>query len=257
VKIEWRDGIGSWTRIDVSAYQGSAANYARTGFSAASYTEWNAADSTILPLNSWWREEQFDLSSTIGTGNIQFRFIIKRGNVVGSDISYGWLLGNFELIASTHPISLPIVHFVSPFVRDTVFSTGPWEINAKVKTMTTSPILQPWLKWTPNNGITWDSILMTMVSGDSLWKGTISQYTLDTTVDYQITGKDAGGNEATENSSYVIKMPAGSMLNNSAAMHSIDVLDTVAITPVANTPIEVTIKNKGFWIWTQPPCSTG
>ena len=213
-RIEYREYIngvaGSWKVLPAASYLGSAANY-KTGtvFNAASYPEWQAGDSTLLPDAMWWREELFDLTNQVSMAQAQFRFVIRHGNVLGSAVSYGWLLDNVEMMAATYQIDPPIVQFIAPLVKDTVYSTGPWEINAEVRTNTNAPIVPPWLKW-DTNGVFADSVLMTHVSGNAFWKATIPQYVAGTTVSYSITGRDTNGNEATARSGYVIVMLSSS-----------------------------------------------
>ncbi len=208
VRIEYRtDGIGTWNLLPGSNYLGPAINYWGTGFNALSYPQWRADDSLALPAQSWWKEELFDLTDIAGIAQVEFRFIIKHGNVPGTQVSYGWLLDNFHLEAAEYDIYPPTVEFLPPYVRDTLYSTGPYEIQAKVKTNTDAPIKTPYLKWTTDN-ITYDSVLMTMVQGDSLWKADIPKYLPGTTVTYSVTGTDSLKNTTTIVSGYVITMGA-------------------------------------------------
>jgi hypothetical protein len=132
-----------WTTIPAADYMGMASNYASRGFNASSYPEWLTGDSLAHPQASWWKEERFDLSTDVNNGLFEFRFVIKHGPVAGTQISYGWLLDNFELTAATHELYSPVVEFVAPLVPDTVYSTGTWEINSKVATRTAASIEQP------------------------------------------------------------------------------------------------------------------
>ena len=141
VRIEYRlNTSGNWYVLPITTYEGAAANYGSTGFNAASYPQWNAADSTALPNNTWWREEQFDVSYQVGFEQAKFRFVIKRGNVVGTNISQGWFLEDFEVLAAPHLVNPPTVQLVSPYVIDTVQTTGPWDINVRIKSNTTAPV---------------------------------------------------------------------------------------------------------------------
>jgi hypothetical protein len=211
VLIQYQEsGTNIWTNLPEATYMGKAANYNTSGFNAASYPDWQANDSTVTPQNNtWWKEETFDLSTDLRYGYFSFRFVIKRGKIQGTQQSYGWLLDNFEITAATHPIRVPTVEFLSPLVKDTVYRTGDWEINAQVKTNTTAPIVAPWLVWTKTqNGVSVnDSVLMTKANGDSLWKANIPKYELGTTVTYYIIGKDTFGNYATASSGYTIAYP--------------------------------------------------
>jgi hypothetical protein len=211
VSIEYRISGQTWKSLSASAYIGKTFNYSSTGFNAASYTKWMANDSTALPDQSWWEEESFDIGFEVGNENaVQFRFILKHGSVPATQVSYGWLLDDVEIIISVDEIKLPVVEFLS-FVRDTVYTTGPFEINAKVKTTSTSRIETPWLKYRATyNGasVANDSILMTMVSGDSLWTAIIPQFVVGTEVFYSITGQDTLRNYTTIENSYVTKHPS-------------------------------------------------
>jgi hypothetical protein len=210
VGIEYRvdagAGMGHWSTLPATIYKGKASVYTG-GFNALSYQEWQADDSTLFPQQYWWKEEIFDLGGTVNQSYVQFRFVIKHGLYQGTQISYGWLLDNFQLLAASQPIPPPVVEFISPLVWGTLYSVGPWEINAKVRTSTASPIQTPWLKYTTiQNGtpVKTDSVVMTAVSGDSLWKATVPPFVAGTEVCYSITGEDAAGNQAKALSGYVI-----------------------------------------------------
>ena len=218
-RLEYRLDVagtgGQWQVVPASAYEGSAAGYLLNPgiFNAASYSAWVENDSIAVPAQSWWREEIFDLSNQVSYDRAQFRFVIKKGNVAGSNISYGWLIDAFKVIASNTAIKMPVVEFISP-VTDTVYTTGPFTINAKVATRTTAPIVTPYLVYssTKNNTTVVDSILMTATSGDSLWTATIPRQYINTDVAYSIRGRDTAGNEATAtNGFFVTRYIGGAM----------------------------------------------
>ncbi|MDR0604344.1 MAG: hypothetical protein LBG80_08600, partial [Bacteroidales bacterium] len=211
VRIEYKISQKGWQSIPVESYKGNASNYNATGFNASSYPEWQAGDSLAMPTQLWWKEETFDVGFEVaGDAGVQFRFIIEHGNTTGTQISYGWLLDNIEVIMAPYSLALPIVEFVEPFIKDSVTFGGPWTINARVKTQTYAPIETPWLKYTATrDGVILgeDSILMTRVKGDSLWKATIPSFMLGTKVVYSVTGRDATGNYASDESNYVVTRP--------------------------------------------------
>ncbi len=220
LRIEYKVGLQKWTSIfsgpnGISAeYKGTAIN-PKGGFSAASYSEWRSNDSLVIPDNdTWWKEEVFDLSSIVSSeSSVQIRFVLKRGATQGTQIAYGWLLDDFEIITAPHMLSDPIVEFVSPFVRDTVNNVGPWTIHAKVETTTYASIEIPYLKWTTDGGTTYNSVLMTLTApGSSIWHATIPQYVSGTTVSYSITGRDVTLNEKTIHSEYIIQDPSFEVL---------------------------------------------
>ena len=205
--------MGNWLSIPLYAYRGAANSYLpASNFDAASYTAWQANNNIAYPTSSWWREEIFDLSEDISFTEVQFRFIIKRGNVTGTQVAYGWLIDDFEIVASNNPAESPAVQLLPFYPQDTVYSVGTYSINAKVATRTISPIENPYLKYTATrNGVLVesDSILMTNVAGDSIWTATLKQFVFGTNVSYSIQGMDGFGNHSTVNSSYYIKKPEG------------------------------------------------
>jgi hypothetical protein len=209
-RIEYRFDIGSamsdWEPVPPECYLGSAANYALKGFSAASYPQWMANDSTAFPTQSWWEEECFDLKGFANGFQVQFRFVIEHGTTLGTHVSYGWLIDNFQLLAAKHQLYPPIVEFISPFVKDTIYNAGPCEIRAKVKAETNAPVKVPLLKYTAihNGASIEDSVVMTMIEGDSLWKANIPPFVAGTKVIYSITGQDTMGNATTAMSAYLI-----------------------------------------------------
>jgi hypothetical protein len=202
--------MGAWKPIEEADYMGKGTYTEGTGFNATSYAEWNASNIAALPQNSWWKEEMFDMSINADFQLVQFRFVIKHGKIAGTQLSYGWLLENFELSAATYQVAPPTVQLIRPLIKDTVYSAGPWTINAIAKTNTNARMEIPWLKWTTNTG-TADSVRMSKVgTGDSLWSGTIGQYVAGTTVTYLVEGKDSLGNTSTVYSEYTVKLVCGS-----------------------------------------------
>jgi hypothetical protein len=253
-RVEYRTDVGggmdTWSALPVASYLGkvNANQYALRGFNANSYSQWEASDSLALPNLSWWKEELFDLRVEAGYTQIQFRFIITHGNTSGTQISYGWLIDDIEIIAASYEVTLPIVEFLAPFVQDTVYSTGAWEINAKVKSRTLALIETPWLKYiATHNGtlIANDSILMDMVAGDSLWKAIIPHFIVGTEVIYSITGRDTLGNIATTISNYTITKSDHNYGNNSVALTSIDSPIRGQTIGGVNMPVMIRIRNKG------------
>ncbi len=246
VRIEYKIKSRNWQAIPPHAYMGNAWNYGASGFNATNYNEWNAIDSLALPMQSWWKEELFDVSGEVGDDDeVQFRFLIIHGNIPGTQAAYGWLLDNVKITASVR--SLPVVELLHPYPMDTVSFEGPYAINARIKSTTTSSINKPWLKYTHTfNGISvTDSSSMKPILGDSLWRDTIPQFPAGTDITYTIMGSDTIGNDHQVSSNYVIRTSLYNYGGNSAALIMIN-------SPVSNrsvinvaAPVTVTIQNKG------------
>ncbi len=209
-RIEMGASMGRWQTVPWSAYRGASTTYSLLQhFDAGSYDEWKMNDSTALPAQSWWKEESFDLWNEAGMHKIQFRFVIRHNGTPGTQASYGWLIENFRLTAAKHEIAYPVVQLLKPFLKDTIYSTGPFEINAMVKTTSSAPLKTPFLKYeATRNGlpIASDSVEMIHVE-DSLWKAGIPKFEAGVTVTYAVIGTDTFTNTTTADSQYEIVLP--------------------------------------------------
>ena len=205
------DQLGAkWQRFPLDCYKGTRTPYRQVKFYQKSYDDWLPNDSLATPANSWWKTEVFDLSTEISWEKVRFKFKIKRGNVVGTQFAYGWLIDDFIVYGSTGQINIPEVDFlVKP--ADTSYVTGPFRVRAKVATRTLARICPPKLQLTYeyNKVKTRDSIQMAKVQGDSIWEAVIPQHIFGTTITYSITGRDTIGNSKTISSAVVLKRYMG------------------------------------------------
>jgi hypothetical protein len=210
-RIEYKISGQVWSVIPAYAYIGNPASYLSTGFNATSYPEWRDNDSVALPNQSWWKEDVFDVGFLVGLDNaVQFRFVIQHGNTPGTQISYGWLLDDIEISASQTELTPSSVEFVSPFVGDTVYHTGPHAIRAKVKSQTIFPLQTPWLVYTATvNGTSFTDSMLMQADGDDFWKGIIPKFVSGSMVNYSITARDSVSNYTTIQSGYYIKNMPG------------------------------------------------
>ncbi|MDR0368107.1 MAG: right-handed parallel beta-helix repeat-containing protein, partial [Bacteroidales bacterium] len=217
-----RSWESNWTTIHSDWYGGEAENYAHQGFNAASYPQWRSDDSTIIPSQSWWKDEIFDMSNDWNNeSSVQLRFVIIHGAVANTQASLGWLLENIMVTAAPYELFLPEAAFLPPLVKDTVYKTGPWAINAKVMSRTSADIQQPRVVYTASkNGVPFktDSVLMTNISGDSLWTAHIEQFETGSEVSYSITGKDMNNNSSKIEAKYTINIPPSGTQTGFAAI---------------------------------------
>lgn len=247
--VEYReDYVGAtWRQIPAASYQGTSKTYSKQRvFSDVSYPEWVSADLMAQPTNGWWKTESFDVSQEVSYARVQFRFKIKKGSQLGSQFAWGWFIDNFELIGSTGAIRPPVVQLVEPYVKDTVYSTGPYEIIAKAAKRTLLPLRTPILRLSyTRNGITvLDSSYMNPYEGDSIWIDTIPQKLIGTSVVYSVYATDSIGNDGTAYAAYYIGRLWG-MDSNSVALTSIDNPGRGAIAG-QSTPVIVSIQNRGL-----------
>ncbi len=247
-RIDYKIKNTNWQAVPSYAYMGKSVNYALSGCNASNYREWNADDSLALPGNLWWKQETFDLSGNVGGDDeVQFRFVIKKGITLGTQISYGWLLDDIEVVVSPFIMNAPVVDFIGYYPMDTVYSTGPYIINTKVKTQTNAPIENPLLIYTAvhTQGTYTDTLLMEHIAGDSLWKATIPQYVIGTQIAYTITGRDTTSNEASISSGYLIQRPNNNYGDNSVALTSINFPVKGLVVGDSLTPVTITLRNTG------------
>jgi hypothetical protein len=125
----------SWTRLSGQHYQGNS-QFAAQGnkFTAAAYTtEW-AAGSYAVPANSWWRGEVFDISLLVGNASqVKIRFVLRDaspGSIMPDN--YAWFIDNIRVIGAFSELNPPVITMVPPIIPDTVYSTGPYTVRAKI-----------------------------------------------------------------------------------------------------------------------------
>ena len=202
-----------WTEIPSSCYQGlDKSAYQQSRFSQLSYATWMPNDSLAIPTNGWWKTESFDVSNEVSYAQVRFKFVITRGSGIATQFAYGWLIDDFELIASQYEIKPPIIEDLS-MLGDTVYNTGPFNIKVRILPQTMHGIVKPvylTLKYEhPNLTTIYDTIPMTMLAGDTMFLATIPQKIAGTTVSYQVYAYDTVGNDASIRSSFYVKRAGG------------------------------------------------
>ncbi|MDR1089498.1 MAG: hypothetical protein LBL79_00340, partial [Prevotella sp.] len=247
IRLEYRISNQNWQSIPVETYQGEALSYVSQGFSSASYPQWKAEDSTALPDKSWWKEELFDLGFFVGAdANVQFRFIIKKGNKSGTQISYGWLLDDIEIIGSTVELKDPSVELVQPYPTGVMYSAGPFPVQAKVVSKTSAPVSGAKLYYTStfNGVVTQDSILMDSITGTSLWTGNLPTFVLGSKIIYSVVGMDAFGNMSMVTDSFSIATTTS--VSVSASLDGFISPVVGQVMGGASVPITVVLHNNGL-----------
>jgi hypothetical protein len=250
VRVEYSIAGQDWQLLPASAYLGVAAQYAVFGFSAASYPEWRANDSIVMPDQTWWKNESFDLSFEVAyESTVQFRFVIKHGAVSGSQIAYGWLLDDIQITASPVELKKPLVQLMTPSPAGNVNRVGPFVVQASIKSTTSARILTPKLHYTSlDNGIvTTDSVDMLPQMGDSIWANLLPVFNVGTQVAYYVVGTDSTGNFAMAGNNFTVTLDPGIAYDsNSAALDRFLSPVTSQVIGGTSTPVTVFIRNMGF-----------
>jgi len=129
------DGGISWIKLTAPQYLGSGqfGNF-NNKFTSASYTvDWSASNGYVVPQNSWWKHETFDISSIASnSSNVKVKFSLRDGNGSGAAGNYGWLLDNIKVVAAPGELIPPSISLHSPVLEDSVFFTGPFDIFANI-----------------------------------------------------------------------------------------------------------------------------
>ncbi|MFZ4400718.1 MAG: T9SS type A sorting domain-containing protein [Bacteroidales bacterium] len=191
------DGGSVWTSLGPSQYLG-AGNLITSGgaskFSESSYpTDWLSGDTVTKPTNSWWKIETFNLSTLAANqANVKIRFrFMGSGNPLGAG-RYGWLLDDIKVFASNNELVPPRITFKTPILKDTVYVTGPFTVNAWVKDNTA--LNGVYINYSIDGG-TFVSTLMNFVSGsDSLYKFDFPSMPYNSTICYSIEAYDIYNN---------------------------------------------------------------
>ncbi|MBO4402968.1 MAG: hypothetical protein J5792_04695, partial [Bacteroidales bacterium] len=248
------DNLSSkWKPLPSDAYQGKSATYKKTlSFDDRSYSEWKSDDTTAIPDNSWWKEETFDVSDYAGYSKIAFKFVLKKGSYFGSFIAEGWHLDDFKVSAmadSNHVFKLPEASFVSTFA-DTIYSQGPFAIQAKLVSRSGMKLITPYLKyavWRKDTLLQADSLLMSDVDGgDSIWKASIPKQSWNVKLVYSTKAYDALGVAVVTDSFYVKKRDTTIINHQTVQKGSVGIVSVnkpLKWQPRVQQTVEVTFKN--------------
>ena len=210
VTVEYKENyMGSqWKPIPYTDYRGESSVFRKQRcFHHGCYMEWEKGDLYAQPDNSWWKVEAFDVSQDVAYAEVQFKFKLKKGSTVGTNFAWGWFIDNFELMVSSAQINPPVVQFIAPYTKGTVYSPGPYTIYAKAAKRTIVPLKTPILRvsYTSMSGaVVRDSMLMTAHDGDSIWKATIPAQNVGTKVAYTVYAYDTVGNTNMVSSGYTV-----------------------------------------------------
>jgi hypothetical protein len=187
VEVSNDNGV-SWTKLLAAQYLGTG-NFSGNKFSSTSYsTDWAPANDLAIPLNTWWKTEQFDISALAGNGaQIQVRFRLKDGGTPGGANSYGWLIDDILINASVSELIPPVITLNIPIVQDTVYTTGPFTISAAITD--NSGIAWAKVAYKLNAAVSYDTLVMTNTTGNT-YTCQIPSYTYNNKIWYHVIASD-------------------------------------------------------------------
>ncbi len=199
-KVDFQDAAeievwtgGNWIKLTGTQYMGSG-QFASLGdkFSAVSYVnDWAPSNASAIPTNSWWKTEQFEISSIAGNqAQVAVRFKLTDGGVAGAGGNYGWAIDDIKITMSYSELIPPVITLQSPVLLDSVYNTGPFDIYSDITDA--SGIDTAWLIYSRNNAA--NDTLGMINTGGSLFFATIDTipaFSLGDTVCYKVVAFDA------------------------------------------------------------------
>lgn len=98
------DGGLSWFKLSSGEYKGNGQfGSISNRFTSVSYPiDWDAADNSSVPTNSWWKTETFDIGAIAGNkSNVKIRFALSNGSggTMGPNGAYGWLIDDIKIVS--------------------------------------------------------------------------------------------------------------------------------------------------------------
>jgi GEVED domain/MAM domain, meprin/A5/mu/Immune inhibitor A-like, MAM domain/Ig-like domain CHU_C associated/Secretion system C-terminal sorting domain len=184
------DGGANWTKLDGTHYLGSSQFVNGGGkFTSNSYpTLWDPTQATTIS-NTWWKNDQFNISSIAGNqADVRVRFILRDGNGLGSQGYLGWFVDDIKVTMALDELIPPVINITSgPINNDTIYTTNPITIVADITDA--SGIDTAMLTYTINTNPAVDS-LMIHTSGNS-FQTIIPGISIGDSVCYYIYAEDS------------------------------------------------------------------
>ncbi len=203
----------SWTQLTENQYLGSGNFTAATSnkFSATSYTSWLPGNSSV-PTNGWWQTEIFDISAIASnTSQVMVRFILRDINNTTQFENWGWVVDDIKVTAAISELIPPVITQLPPLYGDTVYSAGPFVINATITDV--SGIDTAYIVYTVNAG-TPDTVGMVNTTGNT-YTGSIPTQSFNSTICYKVVAVDGS---VSHNTGYSPSAGCQSFFNKQAMM---------------------------------------
>jgi hypothetical protein len=191
-EIEVSVNGGAWTKLTGTQYinPGNSQFVNNSNkFNSNTYPlDWLPTNGTAVPQNTWWKDEQFDISALAGNASsVRVRFALRDGNANGANNNYGWYIDNIYVIMSFSELTPPVITYIAPQFLNTVYNLGPFNIPALIQDASGIGVAKMYYK--VNNGAL-DSVTMTVTGIDTM-QATLPAVGTDDSVHYYIIAKDA------------------------------------------------------------------
>lgn len=191
IQVSNNNGV-TWTQLTAAQYLGTG-QFAANGnkFASTSYTDWLPGTPMAVPTNSWWKTEQFDISSLVGNSSqVKVRFKLSDGNGTGAGGNWGWEVDDIKVTMNYSELNPPVITLLAPNYSNTVYTLGPFPVKAKITDA--SGIDTAKIFYTINGGAPL-AVGMTMLTTDT-FRGYIPAVSNLDTVCYYVFAQDASPN---------------------------------------------------------------
>lgn len=175
----------TWTLLTSAEYLG-AGFLNNNSFSSVSHTVWDIANAATVPTNSWWQNENFDLSAAGGQMQVKVRFTLIDADNNGPRGNYGWLIDDIEVLGSPCEVVPPVITPTGIIYQGAVFGAGPYLIEADIQD--SSGIASASLEYILNGGSA-NTLTMSNTSGN-IYSATIPSAVVGDTICYTIRAID-------------------------------------------------------------------
>ncbi len=203
----------SWTKLKEAHYLGTGSFSSTTGnrFTSTAYTSWLPGNSSV-PTNGWWQTEIFDISAIASnTSQVMVRFILRDINNTTQFENWGWVVDDIKVTAAISELIPPVITQLPPLYGDTVYSAGPFVINATITDV--SGIDTAYIVYTVNAG-TPDTVGMVNTTGNT-YTGSIPTQSFNSTICYKVVAVDGS---VSHNTGYSPSAGCQSFFNKQAMM---------------------------------------
>jgi len=183
------DNGATWTQLTCAQYMGGG-QFCGGGnkFTSITYIDWVPSSPSAIPDNTWWRFEEFDVSSFISNATqAKIRFKVYDANFSGIGGNYGWLIDNIVVDAAPCELIPPTASFVQPIFQSIAYTTGPFDIQANI-TDNSGTIDTAYVVYSLN-GAPLDTVGMTVLpSGE--YQGSIPAANIGDSICYYVVAVD-------------------------------------------------------------------
>lgn len=132
VQIDTGSGWIQLTSLNCT-YTGTSATWINAfghRFMAASYSStWLPGQDLAVPTNSWWKQEQFDISTLAANkASVRIRFQAGDNDANGMLGNYGWLIDDIEFCHAPCELTPPVITPEPPLLSGPVYTPGPFTL---------------------------------------------------------------------------------------------------------------------------------